>query len=89
MTTPASAADDPRPLLTVVMPVYNGEVCLAVAMRHVLAQHYHSLECIVVDDGSTDGTADIAAAFSDDIRFVRQPNKGPASARNRGIEIAR
>ena len=89
MTTPAHAADDPRPLLTVIMPVYNGEAFLAEAIRHVFAQHYHPLEFIVVDDGSTDGTADIAAAFSDDIRSVRQPNQGPAAARNRGIEIAR
>jgi glycosyltransferase involved in cell wall biosynthesis len=89
MTTPAPAADDPRPLLTVIMPVYNGESFLAEAIRHVFTQNYHPLECIVVDDGSTDGTADIAAAFSDDIRYVRQPNQGPASARNRGIEIAR
>ena len=89
MTTPAPAAADPRPLLTVIMPVYNGEAFLAEAIRHVFAQHYHPLEFIVVDDGSTDGTADIAAAFSGDIRSVRQPNQGPAAARNRGIEIAR
>ena len=89
MTTRTLAAGDPRPLLTVIMPVYNGEAFLAEAIRHVLAQSYHPLECIVVDDGSTDGTADIAAAFSDGIRYVRQPNLGPAAARNRGIEIAR
>ncbi|MEI7479702.1 MAG: glycosyltransferase [Actinomycetes bacterium] len=89
MTTPAPAADEPRPLLSVIMPVYNGDAFLADAIRHVLAQHYNPLEFIVVDDGSTDGTADIAAAFSDDIRFVRHSNLGPAAARNRGIEIAR
>ena len=89
MTAPGPLADDPRPLLTVIMPVYNGEAFLLEAIRHVLAQQYHPLEFIVVDDGSTDCTADIAAAFSDGIRYVRQPNLGPAAARNRGIEIAR
>jgi glycosyltransferase involved in cell wall biosynthesis len=79
----------PRPLLTAIMPVYNGAAFLAEAIRHVLAQHYHPLEFIVVDDGSTDDTADIAAAFSDHIRYVSQPNQGPAAARNSGIRIAR
>lgn len=88
MTTPAHTGDAPRPLLSVIMPVYNGEAFLAEAIRHVLAQQYHPLEFIVVDDGSTDDTADIAAVFSDHIRYVRQPNQGPAAARNRGIEIA-
>ena len=42
----------------------------------------------MVDDGSTDDTADVAAAFSDHIRYVRQPNQGPAAARNSGTRIA-
>ena len=79
----------PRPLLSVVMPVYNGEAFLADAIDHVMAQNYRPLECIVVDDGSADRTGDIAATFSDHVRYVRQTNQGPAAARNKGIEVAR
>ena len=89
MTTPGLSVNTPRPLLSVIMPVYNGEAFLAEAIRHVLTQRYQPLELIVVDDGSTDGTANIAAAFADDIRYVRQPNQGPAAARNQGIATAR
>lgn len=81
--------EHPRPFLTVIMPVCNGAAFLAEGIRHVLAQNYHPLDFIVVDDGSTDDTADIAAAFSDDIRYFRQPNQGPAAARNMGIRVAR
>ena len=89
MTPATPFAIQPRPLLTVIMPVYNGEAFLADAIRHVMAQNYHPLECIVVDDGSTDATGAIAADFSDQIRYVRQSNQGPAAARNRGVEVAR
>ncbi|MBE9125523.1 MULTISPECIES: glycosyltransferase family 2 protein [unclassified Coleofasciculus] len=74
--------------VSVIIPVYNGEKFLAEAIENVQQQGHYPLEIIVVDDGSTDGTADIAAQFKDEIRYVYQSNKGPAVARNLGITLA-
>jgi glycosyltransferase involved in cell wall biosynthesis len=59
------------------------------AVQSVLAQNYSPVEIIIVDDGSTDGTAAVAKAFPDTVRYLHQANQGPAAARNRGIEYAR
>jgi glycosyltransferase involved in cell wall biosynthesis len=69
--------------------VFNGEAHLGEAIASVLAQEYRGFELIVVDDGSTDGTADIAKSHGDAVRYVRQANAGPSSARNRGVQLAR
>lgn len=80
---------DNQPLfVSVIIPVYNGEKYLAEAIQNVKNQDYQPLEIIVIDDGSTDKTAEIAAQFKDSIRYVSQPNSGPAAARNHGIRIA-
>jgi glycosyltransferase involved in cell wall biosynthesis len=72
------------------MPVYNGELYLAEAIESVLGQSYRPLELIVVDDGSTDRSAAIAARYaSNEVSVVRQPNRGTAAARNAGLAIAR
>jgi glycosyltransferase involved in cell wall biosynthesis len=76
------------PLISVIIPVYNGEAYLAEAVHSILAQGYEPLEIIVVDDGSTDGSAAIAHAFGQKIQYVYQANQGPAAARNRGLELA-
>jgi glycosyltransferase involved in cell wall biosynthesis len=76
-------------LVTCVIPVFNGESYLAEALDSVLTQTYSAIEVIVVDDGSTDGTPGILAAFGRKITSLRQANAGPAAARNRGIENAR
>jgi len=73
------------PLVSVVIPVYNGERFLGDAVESVLAQRYPSLEIIVVDDGSTDGTESLVGRLPCDVRYFRQENSGPAAARNRGI----
>jgi hypothetical protein len=87
-----AAADDnasvSRPLISVVIPVYNGAEFLHEAIASVLAQNYSALEIIVVDDGSHDDIETAVRALPIDIRFFRQDNKGPASARNRGIRDA-
>ena len=77
-----------QPLVSVILPVYNGERFLANAIQTVKKQNYQPLEIIVVDDGSTDGTAAIAAQFKDEIQYIYQSNQGPAAARNRAIEVA-
>lgn len=76
------------PLVSVVIPVFNGERFLREAVQSVLDQGYSPAEVIVVDDGSTDGTADVARSLPGPVRYLHQHNQGPAAARNRGIEHA-
>ena len=83
-----SADARPTPRLTVILPVYNGERFLPEAIASVAAQGYPDVELIVVDDGSTDGSAAIIDGLGDDVRVIHQANAGPASARNRALEIA-
>ena len=76
-------------LISCVIPVFNGERFLGEALESVLAQTYQPVEIIVVDDGSTDGTAEVAAHYHKQISFLRQSNQGPATARNLGLSVAR
>ncbi len=76
------------PLVSVAIPVYNGQDTVAHAVRSVLAQTHSNLEIIVVDDGSTDATWDVLQSFGSSIRAIRQPNRGIAVARNTGVEAA-
>jgi hypothetical protein len=73
------------PRVAVIVPAYNFERFIADALDSVIAQTYGQWECIVVDDGSTDGTAAVAeryAAADTRIRCLRQPNRGVSAARN-------
>jgi uncharacterized protein (DUF1919 family) len=74
--------------VSAIIPVYNGGRFLARAIENIEGQKYEPLEIIVIDDGSTDDTAEIAAGFGDRIRYVYQTNSGPSAARNKGIEMA-
>ncbi|MFL6692063.1 MAG: glycosyltransferase family 2 protein [Ramlibacter sp.] len=75
---------------TVVIPLYNKRHYVCSAVRSVLAQSLPPLEVIVIDDGSTDGSAEAVAALNEPrVRLVRQPNAGVSAARNRGVELAR
>ena len=76
------------PLVSVIIPVHNGERFVADAVGSVLAQQYPSLEIIVIDDGSTDGTEDAVRRLPCDVLYFKQENLGPAAARNRGIRDA-
>ena len=76
------------PLVSVVIPVFNGERFLREAVQSVLDQKYSPIEIIIVDDGSTDGSSAVARSFSETVRYLYQANQGPAAARNRGIEHA-
>lgn len=86
MTTEAR---DRGPLVSVAIPVYNGEATIAQAVHSVLTQTHRNLEVIVVDDGSTDDTWAVLQSFGDSIRAIRQPNGGIAVARNTGVQAAR
>jgi glycosyltransferase involved in cell wall biosynthesis len=77
-------ADD---LVSVIIPVYNGERFLAQAIESVEGQTYRPLEVIVVDDGSTDQSGEVARRFPT-VRCLRQDNAGQAAARNRGAAAA-
>jgi GT2 family glycosyltransferase len=68
--------------------VYNGAATLGRAIDSVLRQSSPAHEIIVVDDGSTDATAEVAARYRDRIRYVRQDNRGVSAARNHGVELA-
>ena len=71
--------------LSAVIPVFNGAPYIATAIESALAQEGVDLEVIVVDDGSTDGTPAILRSFGQQIRVVRQENRGLAAARKRGL----
>jgi glycosyltransferase involved in cell wall biosynthesis len=77
------------PLVSVVVPAYNCATYLADALNSVLEQTFESREIIVVDDGSTDRTPEVAGQFQDQIRYVRQSNSGANAARNHGVRLAR
>jgi glycosyltransferase involved in cell wall biosynthesis len=76
-----------HPLVSVIIPVYNGARYLRAALESVFAQTYRPFEVIVVDDGSIDDSGAIAQSFSD-VSYIRQENQGVAVARNHGIEAA-
>jgi glycosyltransferase involved in cell wall biosynthesis len=73
-----------RPLVSAIMPVYNGEAFLQAALDSLLAQDYDPFEIVVCDDGSTDRTPAILAGVPG-IRVLRQENRGAAAARNASI----
>src|SRR5687768_7172025 len=75
-------------LITVVIPCYNQARFLGEAITSALGQSYSNLEVIVVDDGSTDETAEVAGRYPK-VKCIRQRNLGLAAARNRGLEASR
>ena len=77
-----------NPLISVIIPVFNGEKFIAEAIKSVLGQDYDSLEVIVVDDGSKDNTAEIVKSFGNDVTYYFKENGGPSSARNLALEVA-
>jgi glycosyltransferase involved in cell wall biosynthesis len=76
------------PSFSVVIPCYNAAKFLPATLASVAAQTWPPHEVIVVDDGSTDDSARVAAAFDPALRVVSQPNRGESVARNRGMDLA-
>jgi glycosyltransferase involved in cell wall biosynthesis len=96
-TGAARGIDGPRPFsggrpeggkVSVVIPCYNQARFLGEAIQSVLRQGYNDLEIIVVDDGSRDGTEEVASGYAKEdsrVRLVRQENKGPGSGQEQGL----
>ena len=77
------------PLVSAIIPVYNYERYLGEAIESVLSQTYQNLEVIVVDDGSTDQSAEVASSFAArGVRYCNQVHAGIGPARNKGVELA-
>lgn len=78
-----------EPTVGVIIPAYNCDRYIAQAVDSVLEQKDCQFEIIVIDDGSTDSTAEVLEQYGDRIRYIKQKNQGVAAARNHGIAIAR
>jgi len=76
------------PRFSVVVPAFNREKLVGPTIDSVLAQTFTDYELIVVDDGSTDGTAEVLRSYGTRIKVIRQANQGPEVARDRGIAMA-
>lgn len=89
MTAMTDGLGRAAPTVSVVIPAYNAAWCVGKAICSVLAQDFEDRELIVVDDGSSDGTAAVLAGYGERIRVLAQANGGLSSARNAGITAAR
>jgi glycosyltransferase involved in cell wall biosynthesis len=76
------------PKVSVVIPTYNNAALLHETLDGVRRQSFRDLEVIVVDDGSTDETAEVVKRYAPNIYYVHQSNQGPAAARNKGAAVA-
>jgi len=72
--------------VSAIIPVFNGEKYLAEAIQSVLGQSLAPLELLIVDDGSTDGSVEVAEGFGSQVRILRQNHLGSSAARNYGVE---
>ena len=79
-------------MISIIIPVYNVKLYLDNCIQSVIQQSYTDFECILVDDGSTDGSSEICDQWAEKdnrIIIVHQPNGGVSSARNKGLEQAK
>lgn len=84
--------ENSAPILTAIMPVYNGEEILRETLTHLLQIQYQAFELILIDDGSSDHSGAICRqyeALDKRIHYIRQENQGIAATRNRGLDLAR
>ena len=86
----AAETKSSAPRVSVVIPAYNREHCVANAIESALDQTYKDIEIIAIDDGSSDGTAAVLGKnLGERIQLIRQENRGVSAARNAGIRTAR
>jgi glycosyltransferase involved in cell wall biosynthesis len=79
-----------KPIISVIMPVFNTEKYVAEAITSVLDQTYKNIELICIDDASTDGTLKVLQSFGDKIKILNNDkNSGIATSRNNGIRVAK
>lgn len=85
----AASSYNLQPLVSIILPVYNGQKYLSESIESVLNQTYKNFELIIIDDGSTDRSAEIIKSYeSNKIHYIFSVNGGTASARNLGIRSA-
>lgn len=77
------------PIVSVIVPFYNRVIWLAEALESVMQQSYSDFEIIMIDDGSTESIDGLINLNDSRIKYYRQLNRGPSSARNKGIEMAK
>lgn len=80
-----------NPLVTIIIPCYNQGQFLSEAIESVICQTYNNWECIIVNDGSSDNSEEVALAYSKKdtrISYLSQKNQGPSAARNHGIQTS-
>lgn len=80
--------DKDLPLVSVIIPVHDGEKFIEEAIENVLSQNYPAIEIIIINDGSTDNSGEIIRNLETDVRYFERGNAGPAAARNEGIKDA-
>ncbi len=83
-----------KPLVTVIIPIYNGEIFIKKCIDCLIEQSYTNIECVIVDDGSTDNTKKLVKNIVEEvkiinIRFISQSRQGVSVARNSGIDVAK
>lgn len=81
-----------KPLLTAIIPIYNGEKNLRETLNNILQIKYQALELLLINDGSSDSSDMICReyeALDERIHYIRQENRGIAASRNRGLDLAR
>lgn len=91
MSTNIECQDKNRPLVSIVIPVYNGGDYLKEAIDSALAQTYNNIEILIINDGSDDGgiTENIALSYGERVRYFCKKNGGVATALNLGIRNMR
>ena len=88
----APARANPEPLVSVILPVFNGQPFVAAAVISIVKQTYRNIELIIIDDGSTDGSSDVLHNFADAdprVRLVTHENRGLVASLNEGLELAK
>ncbi|MCP4296666.1 MAG: glycosyltransferase, partial [Proteobacteria bacterium] len=78
-----------NPLISVIIPTFNCASFISEAIQSVLQQNYDPVEIIIIDDGSTDNTVEVIKTFGDMIIYSFQEHSGVASARNKGVGLAK